>query len=58
MIASLVKMVRDLGIVALAEGVETAAESATCRELGFELAQGFYHGKPAPAPNCGPRVSC
>jgi EAL domain-containing protein (putative c-di-GMP-specific phosphodiesterase class I) len=49
MIAALAKMVRDLGIVAFAEGVETAEESETCRQLGFQLAQGFLYGKPAPA---------
>lgn len=49
MLGTLVNMVKDLGILALAEGVETAEEAATCRELGFELAQGFYYGYPAPA---------
>ena len=49
MIATLVQMARDLGIVPLAEGIETQAESETCLQLNFELAQGFYHGRPAPA---------
>ncbi len=49
MIRTLVKMVRDLNIKSLAEGVETEAEATVCRELGFELAQGFYFGRPAPA---------
>lgn len=48
MLASLVKMVRELGIAPLAEGIETESEAATCRELGFSLAQGFYFGAPAP----------
>jgi len=48
MVASLVKMVRELGVVALAEGVEREAESEVCRQLGFQLCQGFYFGKPAP----------
>lgn len=48
MMAHLVKMVRDLGILALAEGVECEAEAATCTALGFDLAQGFYFGRPAP----------
>jgi EAL domain-containing protein (putative c-di-GMP-specific phosphodiesterase class I) len=46
--ARLVELVRDLGIIPLAEGVETAAEAAACRELGFELAQGFFFGRPTP----------
>ena len=49
MLETLVKMVRDLEIRALAEGVETEAEADTCRELGFDLAQGFFYGRPAPA---------
>ncbi len=49
MLETLVKMVRDLDIRALAEGVETKAESDTCRDLSFDLAQGFYYGRPTPA---------
>jgi EAL domain-containing protein (putative c-di-GMP-specific phosphodiesterase class I) len=48
MVAHLVKMVRSLGILALAEGVELEEEAALCKELGFDLAQGFYFGRPAP----------
>lgn len=49
MIRTLVKMVRDLDIKSLAEGIETEAEASMCRELGFQLAQGYYFGRPAPA---------
>jgi EAL domain-containing protein (putative c-di-GMP-specific phosphodiesterase class I) len=48
LLGTLVQMTRDLGIVTLAEGVETEGEHAVCRQLGFELGQGFYYGKPAP----------
>lgn len=48
MLASLVRMVGDLGIQSLAEGMETAGEAETCVQLGFELNQGFYYGVPAP----------
>ncbi len=47
MLATLVHMVCDLGIRSLAEGVETEAEDQTCREMGFELGQGFLYGRPA-----------
>jgi EAL domain-containing protein (putative c-di-GMP-specific phosphodiesterase class I) len=47
MLATLVRLVRELGVVPLAEGIEAAEDYATCRELGFELAQGFYIGRPA-----------
>lgn len=46
MIRSLVKMTRDLGICPLAEGVETSGEADICRELGFQLAQGYFFGRP------------
>ena len=48
MLGSLVQMARELGITPLAEGIETEPEAATCRQLGFSTAQGFYFGAPAP----------
>lgn len=49
-VGDLVKLVRDLGSVTLAEGVETEAEAAVCREMGFQLIQGYLTGKPALVP--------
>ncbi len=49
MLETLVQMVRDLDIYALAEGIETANEAAACREIGFQLGQGYFYGRPAPA---------
>ena len=49
LVANLVSMVVELGIVPLAECVETVDECAACIEAGFVLSQGFYHGKPMPA---------
>jgi len=49
MTQTLVQMVRDLDVRALAEGIETAEEAAACLDLGFELAQGFFFGRPSPA---------
>ncbi|MCA9192011.1 MAG: EAL domain-containing protein [Planctomycetales bacterium] len=48
MLGSLVQMVKDLGINALAEGIETAEDADVCRSLGFDSAQGFHFGCPAP----------
>ena len=48
MVKTLVTMVRDFGISPLAEGIETDAEAKTCQEVGFELAQGYHFGRPAP----------
>lgn len=47
MMKSLVDMVRELDIRALAEGIETPEEAEACREIGFDLAQGYYFGRPA-----------
>ena len=47
-LATLVKMVRGLGIISVAEGVETPEEDETCRQMGFDLGQGFLYGRPAP----------
>lgn len=48
-VQTLVTMARDLGIKTLAEGVELPEEVDTCRALGFDYAQGFQVGKPAPS---------
>ncbi len=47
-VRDLVRLVRDLGSVPLAEGVETEAEAAVCREMGFSLFQGWLTGRPIP----------
>ena len=47
LVAAMVKMVTELGITPMAEYVETEAEHKALKELGFELAQGFYYGHPA-----------
>jgi EAL domain-containing protein (putative c-di-GMP-specific phosphodiesterase class I) len=48
-VKTLVELVRELNVVPLAEGVETAEEAEACGDLGFELAQGFFFGRPAAA---------
>lgn len=46
-LASTVRMLRDLGVEPLAEGVETAAEFAYLRNLGIDLYQGYYFARPS-----------
>ncbi len=50
---ALVSGMRHFGELAdirlIAEGVETAEEAHACRELGIDLAQGYYFAHPAPA---------
>lgn len=45
---SLVAMALEIGIVPIAEGIETEAEAEICRSVGFSYGQGFLLGKPAP----------
>lgn len=47
LVQRLVHMVREFGIRALAEGVETAEEATLCVELGFSHGQGWFFGRPA-----------
>lgn len=49
MLGALVQMARGLGISPLAEGVESEEDSQVCKDLGFEFAQGYLYGRPAPA---------
>jgi diguanylate cyclase (GGDEF)-like protein len=48
---SLIQVSNSLGLTAIAEGVETAAQAAELCRLGYRLAQGFYFGKPVGEPN-------
>lgn len=47
MLATLVRLAKELGVWTLAEGIECEDESVACRQLGFEFGQGYYFGKPA-----------
>ena len=40
-------LAHDLGLIAIAEGVETAEQAEQLRGLGVDLAQGFHFGRPA-----------
>lgn len=45
-ISSSVGLARGLGMMVVAEGVETATELATVRELGCDEIQGYFTGRP------------
>ena len=47
----LVRLVLELGITPLAEGVETKEEHETLQQMGFLLGQGFFYGRPASISN-------
>jgi EAL domain-containing protein (putative c-di-GMP-specific phosphodiesterase class I) len=48
-VRDLVQMVLATGSTPLAEGVETEGESKACVDMGMQLIQGYYTGKPIPA---------
>jgi EAL domain-containing protein (putative c-di-GMP-specific phosphodiesterase class I) len=48
LVASLVEMVREMGVFCVAEGIERAGELTVCSDLGFDFGQGFYLGEPKP----------
>jgi diguanylate cyclase (GGDEF)-like protein/PAS domain S-box-containing protein len=49
LVESMSRMVHSLGLTAVAEGVETLEQAQTLREMGFELAQGYYFARPVTA---------
>jgi EAL domain-containing protein (putative c-di-GMP-specific phosphodiesterase class I) len=49
MVESSLDLARRLGIVAVAEGIESAAEWTLLRELRCELGQGHYFSRPVDA---------
>ena len=62
-VASLVKMIKELGAVPMAQFVEQEAEHETVSQMGFSLGQGFFYGRPSEiskwAPESIPKIeSC
>ncbi len=49
MVTSLLHMMDDLDIIAIAECVESEEEAEACQDLGFRLGQGRFLGPPATA---------
>ncbi|MFO1318998.1 MAG: EAL domain-containing protein [Burkholderiales bacterium] len=47
--SAVVALARSLGMCAVAEGIETAAQLSFLRERGCDEGQGFYFGPPMPA---------
>jgi EAL domain-containing protein (putative c-di-GMP-specific phosphodiesterase class I) len=48
-VAGMVRLAHALGMVVVAEGVETAEQLGRLTDLGVDLAQGFYLGRPVDA---------
>jgi EAL domain-containing protein (putative c-di-GMP-specific phosphodiesterase class I) len=49
MVAAMIALAQNLGMTALAEGIETEGEWRFLLERGCPLGQGFYFSKPVPA---------
>jgi EAL domain-containing protein (putative c-di-GMP-specific phosphodiesterase class I) len=47
LVGSMTRLCRDLGILVVAEGVETTAEKEALLDLGCDLLQGYLFGRPA-----------
>ncbi|SHH11393.1 EAL domain-containing protein [Geodermatophilus nigrescens] len=48
LVESLVSFGHGCGVKVVAEGIETAEEAARLRDLGVDLGQGWYFGRPGP----------
>jgi len=48
-VTTIIGMARNLGLKAIAEGVEEAAQAEALLALGCDEAQGYYFGRPEPA---------
>ena len=46
-IRGLIAVAKSIGIITLAEGVETEEEHEACLDLGFEQGQGYLYGRPS-----------
>jgi EAL domain-containing protein (putative c-di-GMP-specific phosphodiesterase class I) len=48
-VEAIISMAHVLGKVTVAEGVETSDQVRTLRQLGCDLAQGYFFAQPVPA---------
>lgn len=46
LVDSVVKLCKETGVLVVAEGIETVTEFSQCVELGVDLLQGFFIGRP------------
>ena len=47
-VTNIVHMARELDIEVISEGIETADQEQFLKEVGCNMAQGYYYAKPAP----------
>ncbi len=54
LVESLVTFGHGCGVKVVAEGIETASEAARLRDLGVDLGQGWFYGRPGPPEDLAP----
>ena len=55
-VAAVINLAHTLGLAAVAEGVENAAQVAKLCELGCDIGQGYHFGRPLPAEDMASRL--
>ncbi|OLO40598.1 hypothetical protein BTR23_06330 [Alkalihalophilus pseudofirmus] len=55
-IRSIIEIASEKGITLLAEGIERKEELLYCKDIGIDLAQGYYIGKPKASPVYNPSI--
>ena len=48
-VTAVISLAHTLGLIAIAEGIETAEQLAQLRALDCDIAQGYYFARPRPA---------
>ena len=56
-VTAITSLAAELGLIVVAEGVETAAQAERLRTLGCQLAQGYYFSDPVPEPEVAALLS-
>lgn len=53
LVKAMIDLAHALGLEAIAEGVETAGQLERLREMGCDVAQGYYFSRPIPSDAVG-----
>lgn len=56
MLKRIIEIIRGLGVVSVAEGIETASEAEVLRSLGCEKGQGYFFDRPMEAGRLAERI--
>jgi diguanylate cyclase (GGDEF)-like protein/PAS domain S-box-containing protein len=56
LVRAIIELCHTLGLEVLAEGIETAEQAALLRDMGCDLGQGYYFGRPLPSEEFAQRL--